>query len=200
MTAWYPVALAADLAPGEVAGTRLLGREIALWRDAEGRPHAWEDRCPHRGMRLSFGFVRDGRLACLYHGWRFDGEGRCRVVPAHPELSPPSTIRATRHGCAEAAGIVWATAEPAEDPPPPPAGDRPAHPVRSIFLDIDAAAAEALAQPILAEDPLLFAAVHPRSAREAALHVVRCGPALPAEALRALARRLAALRRLAEAA
>lgn len=199
MSAWHPLCLSADLAPGEVAGTRLFGRELALWRDAEGRAHAWEDRCPHRGMRLSFGFVRHGQLACLYHGWRYDGEGRCRAIPAHPEVNPPSTIRVSRHACAEASGIIWASATPLEDASPPPE-NRPAQPVLSVFLDLAAEAAEMLVKPVLADDPLLLAAVQPRSATEAALHVVRLGPPLPPETLVPLARRLGALRRMAETA
>ena len=31
-------------------------------------------------MRLSLGFLRDGKLACPYHGWRFDADGHDRSV------------------------------------------------------------------------------------------------------------------------
>ena len=101
------MALSADLEPGMSAGTRIDGDELVLWRDRSGRARVWEDRCPHRGMRLSFGFVRDDRLACLYHGWQFDGGGRCRLIPAHPALVVPSTIRAATHDCIERLGMIW---------------------------------------------------------------------------------------------
>ena len=55
--AWHPVALSADIEPGIANGTRILGREIVVWRDASGAAHVWDDRCRHRGMRPSFGFV-----------------------------------------------------------------------------------------------------------------------------------------------
>ena len=64
-----------------------------MWRDSDGVAHVWEDRCPHRGMRLSLGFVRGDQIACLYHGWRYDAAGQCRYIPAHPQLTPPETIR-----------------------------------------------------------------------------------------------------------
>ncbi|NVN12987.1 Rieske (2Fe-2S) protein, partial [Nguyenibacter vanlangensis] len=89
---WHALMLAMDLEPGSVAGCVLRGRELAVWRDARGVAHVWDDRCPHRGMRLSLGFLREGTLACLYHGWRFGPDGRCAHIPAHPELSPPATI------------------------------------------------------------------------------------------------------------
>jgi phenylpropionate dioxygenase-like ring-hydroxylating dioxygenase large terminal subunit len=198
VTAWYPVSLAVDLAPGEVTGTRLLGHDIVLWRDAAGQPHAWEDRCPHRGMRLSFGFVRDGRLACLYHGWRYDSAGRCRAIPAHPELSPPATIRVPRHACAEACGLIWASAEPTEDPPPPPA-DAPAQPIRSLFLPLAAAAAATLAAGEFGDQPELRLGAQPRDAASCVLHAVWLGDALPTAERIGLARRLAWLRRRVEA-
>lgn len=63
------------------------GRHVALFRDAMGRVGALVDRCPHRFAPLSRGRVRpDGRLACPYHGWHFDVEGR-GVSPSQPTLT-----------------------------------------------------------------------------------------------------------------
>ena len=52
---WYPLALAEAIAPGTSAGAVLKGMEIVVWRNSAGLPRAWEDRCPHRGMKMSFG-------------------------------------------------------------------------------------------------------------------------------------------------
>lgn len=115
---WHALMLAMDLEPGSVAGCVLRGRELAVWRDARGVAHVWDDRCPHRGMRLSLGFLREGTLACLYHGWRFGPDGRCAHIPAHPELSPPATIRAAPWAAVERHGLIWArpAAEEGEAP------------------------------------------------------------------------------------
>lgn len=136
---WTPVALAADLPPATSAGVVLEGAEVVVWRDGAGRVHAWEDRCPHRGMKLSFGFVRGDRIACLYHGWQYDGRGVCRYIPAHPELEVPASIRVPAHAAAEALGMVW-VAPAGTDPRSLPAGS--AEPLRSLFAE---APAEALA-------------------------------------------------------
>ncbi len=85
---WYPVARSDALAEGQLRGVRLLGEDLALWR-AGGQAFAWQDRCIHRGTRLSLGKVEDGLLACPYHGWRYDGTGRCVRIPAHPAQTPP---------------------------------------------------------------------------------------------------------------
>ena len=115
---WHPVALSTDLPPGSVAGTRLSGQEVALWREADGSPHAWQDRCPHRGMRLSFGFVRGDRLACLYHGWQFDGAASCRHVPAHPDLAVPAGIRLPRYQARDHGPLLWVGPEAQAATPP----------------------------------------------------------------------------------
>ncbi len=75
---FHPVLRASDLKKGPVR-VEVAGRGYALFRDREGRPGALLDRCPHRFAPLSKGRVReDGRLACPYHGWNFDVEGRGR--------------------------------------------------------------------------------------------------------------------------
>jgi nitrite reductase/ring-hydroxylating ferredoxin subunit len=132
---WYPVALSEGLEPGTSAGTRLFGKELVIWRDASGVAHAWEDRCPHRGMRLSFGFVRGDRIACLYHGWQYDAGGRCRYIPAHPDLTVPETIRTTAYASCERLGMVWVHSELGRDSVPDLVfEDRPVTPVRSIYV------------------------------------------------------------------
>ncbi|WP_176085098.1 Rieske (2Fe-2S) protein [Martelella sp. HB161492] len=132
---WYPVALSETLENGSSAGTRIRGREIAIWRDNEGKAHAWEDRCPHRGVRLSLGFVRGNHIACLYHGWEYASDGQCRYIPAHPELEVPKTIRVPRYSVADHAGIIWTTAEDDGDPAKLPELSGPIVPVRSLYVD-----------------------------------------------------------------
>lgn len=87
-----PIALASQIPAGSAHPVILNGQMLALWRDEAGHLQLWEDRCPHRGMRLSFGFVRGDRLSCLYHGWQFGRDGGCKYIPAHPDMTPPDTI------------------------------------------------------------------------------------------------------------
>lgn len=78
---WYPVLPSWAVASTPVGITRL-SENLVLWRDAGGAIHALEDRCPHRGARLSLGWNLDDRLACWYHGIEVDGTGTVRRVPA----------------------------------------------------------------------------------------------------------------------
>jgi nitrite reductase/ring-hydroxylating ferredoxin subunit len=105
---WFPVARSAEIAPRHVAQAQLLGREIALWRSDAGAVNAWENRCPHRGVRLSIGYNIGNELRCQYHGWRFAaGSGQCTLIPAHPTQKPASGIRVGVYAVVERYHLVW---------------------------------------------------------------------------------------------
>lgn len=100
---FHPVLRASRLRRGPVR-VEIGGVGYALWRDHAGVPHALVDRCPHRHAPLSAGFVRpDGRLACGYHGWHFDGAGEGRS-PAVPNLARCS---ATAFQIVDHHGWLW---------------------------------------------------------------------------------------------
>jgi len=104
--------------------------------------HVWEDRCPHRGMKLSFGFVRGDHIACLYHGWQYNSGGHCQYIPAHPALDVPQTIRVPVYPVHERNGMVWTSLS--ENPPAVPEDDAPVVPLRSLYLGCGFEAAVAL--------------------------------------------------------
>jgi phenylpropionate dioxygenase-like ring-hydroxylating dioxygenase large terminal subunit len=110
--AWVVVALSPDVPNGVAIPAQIGDQDIALWRSSAGVLRAWADRCPHRGMRLSHGFVRGETLACIYHGWRYGLDGGCIHIPAHPSLDPPKTITARAFACQEGGGVIWVSADP----------------------------------------------------------------------------------------
>jgi len=61
--------------------TRLWGEPIVIYRDSQGELVAMADVCPHRSAPLSMGTIKDGNLACLYHGWEFGDKGACVNIP-----------------------------------------------------------------------------------------------------------------------
>lgn len=80
---WYPVC-PSNLLKESPLSLRRLGRKIALWRDQEGKAHALEDHCPHRGAPLSMGVILGDRLACPYHGVEVRCDGTVTKVPGSP--------------------------------------------------------------------------------------------------------------------
>ncbi len=122
MSSWHPVAWDRALAPGACLAVRLFDRELVVWRDTRGALSALDDRCPHRGTRLSIGRVEADGLACAYHGWRFARDGRCLAMPAHPQLEPQARCNAAAHEVAIDGGAIvvrLAAATPLDDAPLP---------------------------------------------------------------------------------
>lgn len=104
---WYAVARADDVGAEPVAVT-LLGQRLVLWRSATDGFTAAPDRCPHREAPLSAGSVHDGCVVCPYHGWTFDGDGRCVRVPSSGDGAPvPPKAHLRPLHCTERYGLVW---------------------------------------------------------------------------------------------
>jgi len=108
---WHVIASSEDLPFRHVYQTRLLGQELAVWRDDNGVVNVWENRCPHRGVRLSLGVNIGNQLKCQYHGWKYEsGSGHCAFVPAH-RTAKPSAACVRTFPCAEVDGLVFAQLE-----------------------------------------------------------------------------------------
>ena len=99
---WHPVLPATALAGERPVGVRVAGRDLVLFRAADGAPAALEDRCAHRRMKLSVGAVAGGRLRCAYHGWSYGAAGDAQS-PSTPALR--ACVRS--YACAEAFGAIW---------------------------------------------------------------------------------------------
>jgi phenylpropionate dioxygenase-like ring-hydroxylating dioxygenase large terminal subunit len=104
---WLPVCNSAEIDQACAQGFVIAGEFVFAWRNAAGRIHVWRDYCPHRGARLSLGTVRDAELECPYHGWRYDANGQCVHIPAHPSQTPPARACTTRFRSEEKYGVVW---------------------------------------------------------------------------------------------
>jgi len=112
---WYAVGGSAALAAGRLMPATVLESEMVVWRDSRGAVHAWHNRCIHRGLRMTLGFVDGDTLACRYHGWRYGAGGKCKVIPAHPGMIPPDDFQIPAYAVCEHAGLIWASIGAAGD-------------------------------------------------------------------------------------
>ena len=80
------------------------GEALVLFRTAGGL-RCLLDRCPHRFAPLSGGRIVGDEIECPYHGWRFDGGGRCRAMPGLYD-DPPAVAVPTR-AVIERGGLVF---------------------------------------------------------------------------------------------
>lgn len=119
---WLPFLFSADLeADGPPMRVQLLCEDLVAYRDSDGRVGLLDHACPHRGAPMIFGRNEGGGLRCVYHGWRFEADGRCTEMPAEPPDSTfPQKVRIKSYSCQERNGVVWAYLGPQAPPPPLP--------------------------------------------------------------------------------
>jgi phthalate 4,5-dioxygenase oxygenase subunit len=105
---------------GQPRRVRLLGEDLIVFRDSEGRPGLISNRCPHRGAPLMFGRNEAGGLRCVYHGWKFNVDGDVLETPTEREGSRVKDRACVKsYPCRERNGILWCYLGSGEPPPLP---------------------------------------------------------------------------------
>jgi len=106
---WYAAFFAAQLGEGQVRAAELLGERI-LFKRIDGRVHAIEDRCAHRGVALS---VRPecyskNTISCWYHGFTYDfRDGRLVGIVTDPESTLINKIGIKSYPVEERQNVVF---------------------------------------------------------------------------------------------
>jgi len=114
---WHPVGLAGDAGATPRQG-RLLGEDLILFRDGQGRPGLVHPRCAHRGASLYYGRVESDGIRCCYHGWMFAVDGRCLDQPCEPEAGKlKDNVRQPWYPLEERYGLVFAYLGPPDRKP-----------------------------------------------------------------------------------
>ena len=79
---WHPICLSTEVEAGRSRREQIMSEFVTIYRGESGQLHAVADRCPHRGVQLSIGWVQCEEIRCFYHGWKFNGQGQCTEMPA----------------------------------------------------------------------------------------------------------------------
>ena len=112
---WYVILSSDEVKKNEVMAVRRMSQNLVVWRDANGQIGLATDKCPHRGIALSKGRVKENHLQCPFHGFEYDTSGRCTLIPANGKATPvPGHIHAASFPVAEQNGFIylWNTPEP----------------------------------------------------------------------------------------
>ena len=120
---WMPALLSRELPEPDCPPVRvkLLGERFVAFRDTSGRVGLVDEFCAHRRASLFLGRNEEQGLRCVYHGWKYDVEGRCVEQPTELEESNfRDKIRLKACATAEMGGLVWAYLGPKEKLPPAP--------------------------------------------------------------------------------
>jgi nitrite reductase/ring-hydroxylating ferredoxin subunit len=107
------------MADRPLKAVRLLGQDLVLFRDAQGRFGLLDRDCPHRGADLKYARHEGDGIRCPFHGWKFDAGGRCLETPAEPMGSTLcQRVRQRSYPLRVAAGVLFAWLGPDEQAPP----------------------------------------------------------------------------------
>lgn len=104
---WYPLAYSKELKPGDVTEATFWKESIAIYRGKDGVVRALENRCAHRQLKLSLGDVEDCKLVCIYHGWKYAGDGA--LVEIDHDLFGKSfpQYKVRSYPVKERYGLIW---------------------------------------------------------------------------------------------
>jgi 5,5'-dehydrodivanillate O-demethylase len=111
---WHPIATSAHLQQGTARAIRLMCEDLTLYRGESGHAFLIGGRCAHRCTVLHTGWVQGDHVRCMYHGWQYDGNGRCTEMPAERTLLPD--VRVAGYPVHEYAGLIFAYMGEGEPP------------------------------------------------------------------------------------
>ncbi|MCP4001510.1 MAG: aromatic ring-hydroxylating dioxygenase subunit alpha [Gammaproteobacteria bacterium] len=106
---WY-VAEESDTIKDQPVKVKILGRDLVLFRDENGKAVCLSSVCPHRGSDLSMGkCTSDGTISCPFHAWHFDGSGACTKIPSNEDSTGniPDAARVDSYPTEEKYGYIW---------------------------------------------------------------------------------------------
>ena len=127
---WIPVCLTEEVPEpdGTPVKARILGEDLVVFRDTNGKVGVMDEYCPHRRASLVFGRNEECGLRCLYHGWKMDVEGNVVEMASEPGASAlKDKVKHRAYPVHEWAGWVWSymgprnpadNSVPAFEPPP----------------------------------------------------------------------------------
>jgi phenylpropionate dioxygenase-like ring-hydroxylating dioxygenase large terminal subunit len=96
----------------------VLGEDLILFRDQQGRAGLVYPHCAHRGTSLLYGKVEANGIRCCYHGWLFSVDGHCLEQPCEPEGGKfKDKVRQPWYPVQEQYGLIWAYMGPPEKKP-----------------------------------------------------------------------------------
>lgn len=101
--AWYICAWSDELDDKPLARI-ILCEDLVIYRERNGTVRVLEDRCCHRGVRLSLGSVEKDGIMCGYHGLVYDGSGRCVDNPGEKKTH---SFRVRSYPTVERQKFIW---------------------------------------------------------------------------------------------
>ena len=102
---WYVAGWDYELIDGKLLARTLLNEHVLLYRGDSGEVFALNNRCPHRGALLSEGRREGDSVRCMYHGIKYDHNGKCTQIPGQNMIPPKLRVR--KYPIVESGHLIW---------------------------------------------------------------------------------------------
>jgi phenylpropionate dioxygenase-like ring-hydroxylating dioxygenase large terminal subunit len=105
MNCWYVAAWDHELIDGKLVARTILEEPILLYKGDSGKVVALDERCCHRGAKLSKGRLEGDCVRCMYHGLLYDASGRVVQIPGQDNI--PARLGVRSYPVVERDHLVW---------------------------------------------------------------------------------------------
>ena len=114
---WQPIGAAVELKNKWTKKVRLLGEDLVLFRDRQGRLGLIAEQCPHRRASFLHGIPTDNGIRCPYHGWEYSAQGQCLNQPNEADnCAFRATVSTDAYPVEELGGLLFAYLGPEPRP------------------------------------------------------------------------------------
>ncbi len=91
---WHCLGLLKDFQDGKPHEIKVFGSSLVVFQsESDGKLNVLDAFCRHMGGNLAQGTVKGDSLACPFHDWRWDGNGKCTDIPYARRVPPLARTR-----------------------------------------------------------------------------------------------------------
>ena len=105
---WQPIGALVDLDNKWTRRIRLLGEDLVLFKDRQGRLGLIAEQCPHRRASFAHGIPTQNGIRCPYHGWEYNAQGQCINQPNEQDKCAfRDKVSTDAYPVEEMGGMLW---------------------------------------------------------------------------------------------
>lgn len=90
---WYVAAWDHEVLADTLLARSIIGESVLLYRKTDGKPVAIDNRCAHRHAPLALGRKEGDAIRCMYHGLKYDSDGKCTEIPGQDAIPAKLCVR-----------------------------------------------------------------------------------------------------------
>lgn len=112
---WHCLGVVEEFSDGKPHQIKAFGTSLVVFADSNGEIKVLDAYCRHMGGNLANGTIKGDRIACPFHAWEWDGNGKCANIPYARRVPPLARTR--KWHTLQLHGHVFVWHDPEGNPP-----------------------------------------------------------------------------------